>query len=411
MPWKATSVADQRAKFMLDYQQRVRGGQISMSALCAEHGVSRKTGYKIVARHEESGWPGLADHSRAPLSGKHWISSETIAAVLDVRHDFPQWGARKIVAYLHDIEPDQEWPGASVVHEWIKRAGMIVPHSRARRFPHPGRPPMVEIERPNQQWSTDFKGHFRTKDRRYCYPLTVADSFSRYIIGCQALSAATLELSWPVFVRLFREYGLPDAILSDNGAPFSSNSVKRLSKLSVRWIRLGIEPRLIQPGHPQQNGRLERMHRTLKQEACSEPAANWRRQQAQFDTFVDRFNRIRPHEALGQTPPARSYKRSSREYPRRLPEIEYPAGCQVRRVRSSGEIKWRGQWFFLSDALIGELIAFEPIDDACSIIRFGSLELGYYSEREHRLHLDRTRPARAEQGAIAPSAMNKPSAP
>lgn len=393
MPWKATSVTDQRAKFVLDYNRLVRSREMTMAALCAEHGVSRKTGYKLVARHEESGWPGLCDRSRAPLSGKHWEDPETIAAVLDVRLSFPQWGARKIVAYLRDIEPEQQWPVASVVHEWMRRAGLVEPHSRARRFPHPGRPPAVPIERPNQQWSTDYKGHFRTRDGRYCYPLTVVDSFSRYIIGCQALLSPSFELTWPVFEKLFREYGLPEAILSDNGTPFSSNSVKRLSRLSVRWIRLGIEPRLIQPGKPQQNGRLERMHRTLKQEACADPSANCRQQQTQFNSFVERFNHVRPHEALGQTPPVRSYDSSSRPYPKRLPELTYPQTCEVRRVRSSGEIKWRGQWFFLSDALVGEQVAFEPIDDECSILRFGRLELGYYSARERRLHLDRTRPA------------------
>lgn len=397
MSWKTTNVTDQRAKFMLDYNERVRTGQTTMFALCAEHGVSRKTGYKIVARYEKSGWQGLADHRRAPLGGKHWISAETISAVLDVRHDFPHWGSRKIVAYLRDTEPDQQWPVASVVHEWIKQAGMVIHHPGPRRFPHPGRPPSVPIERANQQWSTDFKGHFRTRDRRYCYPLTVADSFSRYIIGCRALSATTFELTWPAFERLFREYGLPDAMLSDNGTPFSSNSVKRLSKLSVRLIRLGIEPRLIQPGKPQQNGRLERMHRTLnlKAEACANPAADCRGQQPVFDTFIEQYNFIRPHEALGQTPPARSYVRSSREYPKRLPEIAYPSSYQLRRVRSSGEIKWKGQWFFLSESLVGQMIAFEDIDDGCSIIRFGPLELGYYSDREHRLHLDRARPALA----------------
>jgi putative transposase len=392
MPWEGTTVNDQRARFVLEYNRRVRTGETSMSGLCAEHGVSRKTGYKMVERFEQGGWPGLSDRSRAPQSGKHWVSEQTISAVLDVRTEFPQWGAKKIVAYLRDIDPDSYWPAASVAHDWIKRAGMVMSHPRARRFQHPGRPPAEPIERPNQQWSTDFKGHFRTSNRRYCYPLTVADSFSRYIIGCQALRTNSFELTWPVFERLFREFGLPDSILSDNGTPFSSNSVKRLSKLSVRWIRLGIEPRLIEPGKPQQNGRLERMHRTLKQTACAIPSANCRRQQLQFDTFVEQFNHIRPHEALGQTPPARTYVRSPREYPKRLPEIEYPDTCEVRRVRSSGEIKWRGQWFFLSEALVGELVAFERVDEGCSVVRFAALDLGYYSELESRLFLDRNRP-------------------
>lgn len=397
MPWKATSVTDQRVKFMLDYIERVRSRQVTMLDLCAEHGVSRKTGYKIVARHLADSWPGLADRSRAPRSGKHWSDPQTIEQVLETRRQFPQWGARKIVAYLNDIEPEQPWPVASVAHEWFKREGLVEAPARSRRFPHPGRPPAVPIERPNQQWSTDFKGHFRTKDRRYCYPLTVADSFSRYILGCQGLSETSFELTREVFRRLFREYGLPEAILSDNGTPFSSNSVKRLSKLSVWWIHLGIEPRLTQPGHPEQNGRLERMHRDLKKESCARPAADLRQHQPQFDTFRHRYNHVRPHEALGQTPPARSYQPSPRPYPERLPQIEYPASCEVRRVRSSGEIKWDGQWLFLSHALVGERVGFETIDDGCSILRFGTLVLGYYSQREHRLHLDRTRPARPSQ--------------
>lgn len=392
MPWKVTAVMDERMRFVLDYNKRVRTGETTMSTLCAEHGVSRKTGYKMVARQAEGGWPGLEDRSRAPVGGKHWVEPETVDAVLNVREQFPEWGARKIVAYLHDIDPDQKWPAASVAHEWIKRAGMVMSHRRARRFHHPGRPPTTVIERANQQWSTDFKGHFRTGDRRYCYPLTVADSFSRYIIGCQALRTNSFELTWPVFERLFREFGLPDAILSDNGTPFSSNSVKRLSKLSVRWIRLGIEPRLIEPGKPQQNGRLERMHLTLKQKACAKPAANLRAQQVQFGSFVEYFNHVRPHEALGQTPPARSYVRSTREYPKRLPELEYPDSCEIRSVRSSGEIKWRGQWLFISEALAGEQVAFERVDDRCSVLRFGHLDLGYYWDPEHRLYLDRARP-------------------
>jgi transposase InsO family protein len=296
------------------------------------------------------------------------------------------------VAYLNDIEPGQKWPAASVAHEWIKRAGMVMSHPRARRFHHPGRPPSTPIVRANQQWSTDFKGHFKTRDGRYSYPLTVADSFSRYLIGCEALLANSFELTWPVFVRLFREYGLPEAILSDNGTPFSSNSVRRLSKLSVRWIRLGIEPRLIEPGKPQQNGKHERMHSTFKQMVCAKPAANVRHLQKDCNSFKHHMNHVRPHEAMGQTPPARSYVRSAREYPRRLPEIEYPDTCEVRRVRTSGEIKWQGQWFFISEALAGENVAFEQVDERCSVIRFAHLDLGYYWEPERRLYLDRTRP-------------------
>lgn len=397
MPWEATSVSDQRVRFIRDYQRRVLAKQTTMKALCDQHGISRKTGYKMVRRHEENGWPGLQDVSRAPHGGEHWADPEIVVAVLETRLEFPEWGAKKIVAYLDDIEPTRQWPAPSVAHDWIKRADLVEARTRARRFPHPGKPPAIELTIPNQQWSVDFKGHFRTKDRRYCYPLTVVDSFSRYILGCRGMESTSLNTVWPAFERLFREYGVPSAILSDNGTPFSSNSVKRLSKLSVRWIRLGITPRLIEPGKPQQNGRHERMHRDLKQVACANPEANRQQQQKRFDSFVHRYNQLRPHESLGQKPPSRLYVTSPRVYPKRLPEIEYPDGIQVRRVRSSGEIKWAGQWLFMSDALIGEPIGFQLVGDGTWIVQFGHLELGYYSEREKKLYLDRNRPDGKEE--------------
>lgn len=393
MPWEATSVSDQRVRFIRDYQRRVLTKQMTMTALCDEHGISRKTGYKMARRHQESGWPGLQDESRAPHGGKHWSDPETVVEVLETRLEFPEWGAKKIVSYLRDLEPARVWPAPSVAHDWIKRASLIDQRTRARRFPHPGKPLAMELTNPNQQWSVDFKGHFRTKDRRYCYPLTVVDSFSRYVLACDGMLSTSFETAWPAFERLFREFGLPEAILSDNGTPFSSNSVKRLSKLSVRWIRLGITPRLIEPGKPQQNGKHERMHRDLKQVACSNPEADYQQQQRRFEGFLHRYNHLRPHESLGQTPPSRHYVPSPRAYPIRLPEIEYPKHCQIRRVRSSGEIKWDGQWFFISEALVREPIAFQLVGDGTWIVHFGPIELGYYSEREKKLHLDRNRPA------------------
>lgn len=383
---------EQKIRFVRAYQTRVATKEISMTSLCAEFGISRKTGYKMLARRDENGWPGLEERTRAPHGGEQWAPPETILSVLDVRQEFPEWGSRKIVAYLEDIEPEVQWPSASTAHEWIRRAGMVEPQSRRRRFSHPGPPPAVLLDRPNQQWSVDFKGHFRTLDRRYCYPLTVADSFSRYLIGCDSLLSTSFELVQPVFVRLFREYGLPEMILSDNGTPFSSNSVRRLSALSVWWMRLGIRPRLTQPGKPQQNGRHERMHRALKADACRKPAGNATEQQKPFDRFVYRYNFLRPHEALNQKPPHRSYAPSPRPFPTRLPNLEYPSSHHARRVRSSGEIKWAGQWFFVSEALVGQTVAFEVVGDGCSILRFGDLELGFYSERDKRLYLDRVRP-------------------
>lgn len=397
MTWRTATVVESRIDFIREYQKRVAKREMTFKELCLRHQISRQCGYETLARFEEGGWAVLGGRSRAPHSGSHWAENETIEAVIETRMEFPEWGAKKIVAYLHDLEPERSWPAASVAHEWLRKAKLVVPRLRARRFSHPGRPPEVPIERPNQQWSCDFKGHFRTRDRRYCYPLTVADSFSRYVLACQSLPDTSFERTWPVFERLFREYGLPETLLSDNGSPFSSNSVRRLSKLAVRLIRLGVTPVLIEPGKPQQNGRHERMHRTLKECACAKPSADWQSQQAQFDRFLDRFNTLRPHESIGQTPPERHYTRSPRGFPKRLPEIVYPSGMETRRVRSTGEIKWDGQWMFVSETLIGEQLAFEPVDDGCWIVRFSTLELGYYSSRDKKLHLDKNRPGGKEE--------------
>jgi transposase InsO family protein len=393
MPWEATTVIEQRVQFIRDYQHQVMSGLVTMSALCHEYGIARKTGYKFVRHHREQGWAGVADRSRAPRSGPHWTPDRVCEAVVTVRRENPDWGANKIVDFLRDRDPDLVWPAVSTAHQILRRAGLINRQSRPRRCPPPRRP-LPQPLAPNELWTADFKGQFRTRDRRYCYPLTVADSFSRYLLGCRALPGNTFELTWPIFERLFREYGLPEAILTDNGSPFASTALGRLSKLSVRWIRLGITPLLIQPGKPQQNGRHERMHRTLKDRACSKPATSCHEHQKQFDSFIAHFNRVRPHQALGGKPPERFYTPSSRVYPRRLPEIEYPAHVEVRRVRSSGEIKWQGQWLFVSEALIGERIGFEPIADGVWMLYFGPLDLGYYSEADRTLHLDRNRPVR-----------------
>lgn len=399
MPWEISTVTEQKIAFVQAYRRLVETGEMSMAALCREYHISRKSGYATISSYQRHGWQGLAGRSRAPHSGAHWADNEVIVDVLDGRREFPYWGARKVVAYLKDLEPDRRWPAPSVAHEWFKRAGLVMTRKRQRRFVHPGRPPATHIERANQRWSMDFKGQFQTRDRQLCYPLTVLDSYSRYVLACRALRGTSFELVWPEFERLFKDFGLPEETLSDGGPPFSTNSVKRLSKLMVRFIRLGITPRLIEPGKPQQNGRHERMHLDLKGQACTHPSANCGQQQKQFDRFRTEFNEIRPHESHGQKPPARLYMPSPRPYPRRLPEIEYPSTLEVRRVRSSGEIKWQGQWLFLSEALVGEPVAFELIADDCWILRYSAFELGYYSSCHRRLYLDKTPPAGKAENA------------
>jgi putative transposase len=399
MPWKDASVTDERVEFVQDYDRLVRSKKMSMSDLCQEHGIARKTGYKMVKRRDENGWPGLADRSRAPHSGPHWSESDVVMSVLEVRLRFPHWGAETILAHLQRVDPDVSWPGPSAVHRWITQAGLLTKSVRARRFPHPGPPERKQPTAPNDQWATDFKGQFKTRDGRYCYALTIADIFSRFLISCHGLLTPSFEAVWPIYERVFREYGLPRSILSDNGSPFSSNSVKRLSKLSVRWIRLGIEHRLTQPGKPQQNGLLERVHGHMKPLVCSKPARNCREQQKLFDWFWDHHNNVRPNAACDRQRPSDLYMPSPRPYPSRLPLIEYPDGFEVRKVRSSGDILWKGQWFFLSEALVGEPVGFEKIDDACWILYYGPIELGYYSARDHKLHLDRPRPGGKAENA------------
>lgn len=389
MPWRTTTVIDERIRFVLAYDAEVLTRRKTMTALCEEFEIARKTGYKFVERREQGGWPELKDHSRAPLSGPHWIEPWIVERVLEIKREFDEFGAKKIRAELLWTDPSQAWPSVSAIHQMLKRAGLVQVPTRRRRYPHPGSPPPYTATTPNDEWSVDFKGHFRTGDRRYCYPLTIADTFSRYVLACESIVRPTFELTWRAFERVFREYGLPKAIRSDNGQPFASPAIRRLSKLSVRWIRLGIEPCLIEPGKPQQNGRHERMHLTLKQRACIHPAANARVQQKVFDAFRQRFNHRRPHESLNQVRPAEIYTRSVREFPARLPSIEYPPGVEPRRVNANGVIKWHRREVFVSEVLAGESVGVQLIDDGVWLLLFGTLVLGYYSDRDHKLHTEK----------------------
>lgn len=389
MPWRTATVTDARIRFVLAYHREVRSRRATMTELCERFGVSRKSGYKYLKRQRRDGWPGLADRSRAPLSGEHWIEPAVRQKILEVKEECNDFGAKKILADLRHSDPDRPWPSVSAIHHILKEGGWVLERPTRRHYPHPGMPPTFTASAPNEEWSTDFKGQFRTKDRRYSYPLTIADTFSRYVLGCESLTTPSFEQTWRVFVQIFRKYGLPLSIRSDNGTPFSSSAIQRLSRLSVRWLRLGIQPRLIQPGNPQQNGRHERMHLTLKEIACSPAAANARAQQKAFDKFQTHFNERRPHESLDQMRPADLYTRSPREYPSKLPQIEYAAGIEPRRVNSNGVIKWQRRELFLSEVLAGEIVGVQPIDDGLWLLLFGSLVLGYYSDRDHTLHTEK----------------------
>ena len=371
VPWQNASPETEQIRFIQRWQ---RGGETFLE-LCRVFNISRKTGYKRIQRFEVGGWDGLGDLSRAPHQHPNQTQPAVVESLILARQAHPTWGPKKLVAWLQDRQPEVPWPAASTVGGLLDRAGLV--HRRkGRRRTAPWSQPFVTAEQPNDLWCIDFKGWFRTGDGVRVNPLTVEDAASRYLVACQGLRQPRGLQVRPVLERVFREYGLPWAIRSDNGPPFASVGLGGLSSLAVWWVKLGILPERIQPGHPEQNGRLERLHRTLKAETASPPQSTWQRQQQAFGAFRSSYNQERPHEALGQQPPARQYQPSARQYPRRVDSPEYQAQMTVRRVRTNGEIKWKGGLVYLSEALCGEPVGLMPQDDRYWTIHFGPLQIG-----------------------------------
>lgn len=277
-------------------------------------------------------------------------------------------------------QPDVKWPAKSTIHVILQRNGRVRERKRRRRHAHPGRP-VVKFDQPNRVWTADYKGQFRLGSGRYCYPLTILDGHSRFLIECRAVRGTDYETARRVFRGAFREYGLPEYLLTDNGAPFASVGLCGLSRLNVWWIKLGIIPKRIQPSSPQQNGRHERMHRTLKAEATKPPEQTLEQQQVVFDQFRKTFNQERPHEALGQVPPSEVYRRSPRRYPGRLDKMSYPPQAEVRLVSNNGGIRFKCKYLFLSQALKQEWVALEEIEDGVWAIYFGPVEIGRLNQR------------------------------
>lgn len=376
MPWRTTWPMDERVGFIAECVKR----EESMTTLCRRYGISRKTGYKLLARYTVEGGPGLADRSRAPHHQALAMSAEVEQCLLTLRGRHPHWGPRKLHAWLARHEPAQPWPVPSTIGDLLQRHGLTIPRRRRPRCP-PATAPLGAAVAPNDVWSADFKGWFRTRDGVRCNPFTLSDHVSRFLLRCQTVDAPDEPHVRPLFEAAFREYGLPGALRTDNGPPFASTGAAGLSRLAVWWIKLGIQPERITPGHPEQNGRHERMHLTLEQETAQPPQATGRAQQRRFDEFRHVFNYERPHEALGQRPPATVYSPSPRPYPERVPDPEYTADEMVRRVRHNGEIKWRGRSLFVSQCLAGELIGIEELIEDCWRVRFGPVVLGWFDTR------------------------------
>ena len=382
MPWREWTPMQQRLEFVREYES----GLFTMTELVAHYGVSRKTGYKWLERFDQGGASALADRSRRPHASPHATAAELVDQILAVRHRHPRWGAKKLRAVLARRQPQVQWPARSTICDLLKAQGLVAPRSRRARLPDGVRSPLATISGPNAVWTTDFKGEFRTGDGRYCYPLTVRDGFSRFVLCCDALAGRTTAATRDRFERAFAEYGLPERIRSDNGGPFASPGLGGLSQLSVWWIRLGIVPERIAPGHPEQNGSHEQFHAVLKAHTARPPASTARAQQYRFARFCAEYNHERPHEALADDTPAMHYAASRRALPTRLPSVEYPGHTEVRLVASNGDIAWAGQRLFISAALAGQPIAFEEVDDGWWTLRFAEVVLGRYDERARRLH-------------------------
>lgn len=393
MPWKETSVMEERIKFVADYLS----GEYTRVELARLYGISRPTVYKWIARFEAEGVEGLKDQSRAPQHHPNAVAEEMETRIVKAREAHPKWGAKKLLPWLKKKYPEQaDWPAQSTIGEVLKRHGLVHARRRKRRA-YPSEGPLRKSEEANAVWCADFKGWFRTRDGKKCTPLTLTDAYSRYLLRCQGLEPTGLDHVKPLFEAAFREYGLPEVIRTDNGAPFASTGLLGLSPLSIWWMKLGIVPERIQPGKPQQNGSHERMHRTLKEETLCPPASTLRVQQRVFDRFQEEYNEQRPHEALGQVPPASMYTASPRPYPVRVPEFQYPEGMWVRKVEERGQISiWSHRWF-LSEVLAGEFIGIEETEGDQWNVYLSYLKIATIDRRQMTLYIEETKRKQARK--------------
>jgi putative transposase len=379
MPWQESCAMDERIGFIGDHLS----GSWTMTELCERYEISRKTGYKWLERYRLGGAAGLRERSRAPLVHGRATPEHLVEAIVGLRQQRKSWGPRKIIAALAARQPHVDWPSASTAGEILKRAGEVP----GRRFRRHGPARVGELTVPqhaNHVWGVDHKGWVRLGDGSRVEPLTMTDGFSRYLISVAATGSTAHDEAKPLFERAFRDYGLPEVIRSDNGTPFASTGTTGLTALSVWWIKLGIRHERIDPGHPQQNGRHERFHLTLL-EAMRPAEPNRAAQARRFRAFAHDYNQARPHEALGQRPPASVYQRSPRKMPTRPPEPDYPSEAAVRKVRSNGEIKWQGDLIHICSALVGEAVAVEETDAGQWQVRFFDVPIGVIDPDKKKL--------------------------
>lgn len=393
MPFEQTHVVEARRRFV---QESYRSGE-SFSAICRKHGISRKAGYYWRSRYEAEGDAGLEDRSRKPRSCPWATQPEVVGAILEVKRRHPFFGAKKIRWYLQEHRSELDLPSVTTIHDHLDRAGLVERRRRRVRRWHPGRPTTAADE-PNSVWTVDYKGEFRTGDGVLCYPLTTKDLCARYLLGCKGLTSTKTELAQPVFTRLFRKFGLPRRIRSDNGVPFASNALGRLSTLSVWFVQLGIIPELIKPSSPHQNGSHENTHGQLKKQTALKPRASLRAQQRAFDAFRHEYNQVRPHEALDGRTPGSLYEASPRPYANTFEPLRYPAHFEVRRVSRNGGVRWYSRWVNVSHLMAELPIGFEEIDHGLFDVYFGPVWLGLFNETKGRIVDSRGRDKRRSGG-------------
>lgn len=378
MPWKETSAMDQRVQFIADWLS----ADYCKTELCRIYGISRPTADKWIGRYAESGLQGLEALTRAPHCHPNQTAEELRRLIVQTKLRRQQWGPKKILDWLRHERPELKWPADSTAGEILKRAGLVQARTRRRRVA-PYSEPFRECCAPNQSWSADFKGDFLLGNGRRCYPLTISDNFSRYLLLCRALERPRQPEVQHWFEWVFRQAGLPEVIRTDNGVPFASLALGGISQLSKWWIKLGIKPERIQPGKPAQNGRHERMHRTLKEAVA--PQRDLQQQQQRYDPFLEEYNWERCHEGLERKTPGSVHCFSRRSYPPKLPEVQYESGITVRQVRHSGEIKWRGELIYVSEVLAKEPVGLKAIDNDKWELRYSFHLLGVLDERNKNI--------------------------
>ena len=381
MSWKVKDIMSQRVDFVLRLNQGER-----MSDLCREFGISRKTGYKFSHRYHQLGVGGLFDQSKRPMHSPKRTPPEIVEMVVAMRQRYPTWGPKKLHWKLEKEIEGVSIPAPSTIALILKHKDLVRPRKRKRRAT-PSPLPLSTSQAPNDIWSIDFKGHFRLGNQRYCYPLTICDHFSRYLLGCEALESTKRHGTVMVLEALFKSYGLPTTMRSDNGAPFASSGLLGLTQLGVYLMRLGIALERIEPGHPEQNGRHERMHLTLKQEATRPASANCLAQQERFDAFVEEYNQERPHEALGMIPPAEHYQASKRPYPQNIKPLEYPLHDIVQNIYADGSMYFPPlkKRLYISTALVGQTIGLRELEKETWQVDFMQTNLGYIDLKTSRL--------------------------